>query len=258
MKAATKAKFLADHPHCCFCGGVIPATTIDHQPARVFFDGKRMPDDALYPACAECQDVSRDAEHLMSLLVARPVMNARDLEDWSRRHASIRDRYPEYIADIIPSDDLARELKSQISSPPPGFDPDDIITLDAKLWAPIFSIFGKKLTLAMFYRAMERPLGSSGRMLTQIVPNAHFDADWDAQIHEITVAGPSARHGGQDLSDQMTIRWAYSTGVFCGRITLQSTLTVYGFAAEDTTSPRSADIAHALEPPFSWERAKTA
>jgi len=149
VKASTKAAYLRQHPLCCFCGGLNLATTIDHQPGRVFFENKRMPDDALYPACHSCQTVSRHAENLMSLLIARGDLSDEELARWQVRCAAIARRHPEFFNEIVPSAEDAHAIRAQLPPPPEGLDAENILVLDPDRWRPIFSMFAKKLALAM-------------------------------------------------------------------------------------------------------------
>ena len=149
---------------------------------------------------------------------------------------------------------MLQELIPQVAAPPDGFDVTHMVTLDAARWAPIFKMFAKKLTLAMHYKAVGRPLGSSGGLVPLLVPNGHYDKVWDNQILAVTRAGPAARHGSENLSNQITFRWAHdpSAGVFCGRLTLQKSLVVYGFTADNVHSERLAEVAGRLDQPFNW------
>src|SRR5438132_13599193 len=54
---------------CIFCGGTTPASTIDHQPARAFFDAKVGPEDYEFPACEPCNKKSSAHEHVLTTLV---------------------------------------------------------------------------------------------------------------------------------------------------------------------------------------------
>lgn len=67
-KAKKKAKFLAEHPHCCFCGGETPSVEIDHLPSRACFDGKNYPDGFEFPACRDCNASTRADEQIVALL----------------------------------------------------------------------------------------------------------------------------------------------------------------------------------------------
>ena len=54
-----RRRFLERHPLCCFCGGLTPAITIDHVPARTCFAGRAAPEGFEFPACVACQSATR-------------------------------------------------------------------------------------------------------------------------------------------------------------------------------------------------------
>jgi hypothetical protein len=62
------AHFLEQHPLCCFCGGARPASTIDHQPARIVFPDKRRPKGLEFPACADCNRQTSPDEALLAFV----------------------------------------------------------------------------------------------------------------------------------------------------------------------------------------------
>jgi len=65
MKAAV---FVKRHPICCFCGWQTPATTIDHQPARIIFPNKLRPKGLEFPACSICNEQTAPDEALLALI----------------------------------------------------------------------------------------------------------------------------------------------------------------------------------------------
>lgn len=68
QKAARRARFFAEHPYCIFCGGGVPATTIEHCPPRGMFRERAWPDGFEFPACAACNKGSSDADLLVAFL----------------------------------------------------------------------------------------------------------------------------------------------------------------------------------------------
>jgi hypothetical protein len=65
---ANSSNFLKAHPFCCFCGGTLPASTIDHQPAKIIFPNKHRPKGLEFPACDECNRQTGGDEALLALL----------------------------------------------------------------------------------------------------------------------------------------------------------------------------------------------
>src|SRR5687767_1892195 len=61
-------KFIAQHPLCCFCGGHVPATTVDHVPPRTLFRSRKWPEGFIFPACQDCNKATRRDELLVGML----------------------------------------------------------------------------------------------------------------------------------------------------------------------------------------------
>jgi hypothetical protein len=74
-KSAGLAKFLAQHPRCCFCGGLRVAETGDHVPGRAIFLERKWPEGYLFPACTDCNAATSKDEMLIAVF-ARAFPNA--------------------------------------------------------------------------------------------------------------------------------------------------------------------------------------
>lgn len=61
-----RAKFLTEHPICCFCGGGIPAAGTDHVPSRACFDNRVWPEGFEFPACEKCNGDTANAEQVVA------------------------------------------------------------------------------------------------------------------------------------------------------------------------------------------------
>jgi hypothetical protein len=61
-------RFFAEHPICCFCGGNTPAITEDHVPNRAVFDNRIWPEGYNFPACKNCNEVTRPDEKILAYL----------------------------------------------------------------------------------------------------------------------------------------------------------------------------------------------
>ncbi len=67
-KQRRKEAFLKEHPNCCYCGGMTPASTVDHVPSRQMFTFKRRPKGLEVPACHVCNQVTRQHEQAAAML----------------------------------------------------------------------------------------------------------------------------------------------------------------------------------------------
>ena len=70
MGASTRRKkaFLLAHPWCCFCGGGVPATEVEHLPSRACFDKRLYPDGFEFPTCHACNASTSSDEQVVALL----------------------------------------------------------------------------------------------------------------------------------------------------------------------------------------------
>jgi hypothetical protein len=59
---------IAAQPICIYCGGATPATTVEHMPSRIIFDGKQRPKGLEFSACEPCNGSTRRAETIIAML----------------------------------------------------------------------------------------------------------------------------------------------------------------------------------------------
>ena len=96
---ARRQAFFAAHPHCCFCGGQVAATEIDHIPARHLFRRREWPEGYEFPACTPCNRQSALDELVMGAVVRIQVsdLSAEDEREMLEAFAKINNRRPEWI-----------------------------------------------------------------------------------------------------------------------------------------------------------------
>jgi hypothetical protein len=63
-----KARFLNEHPVCCYCGGDYPAESIDHAPPKGFFRGKYRVSGLEVPSCNYCNSRHADIDDFFAFL----------------------------------------------------------------------------------------------------------------------------------------------------------------------------------------------
>ena len=63
-----RERFLASNPICVFCGGVNPATTVEHCPPRALFQHKHWPEGFDFAACEACNHGTGDQDAIVAML----------------------------------------------------------------------------------------------------------------------------------------------------------------------------------------------
>ena len=154
-KNKRRAKFLADHPTCCFCGDA--ATTEDHCPARICFRNKEGPEDWSFPACHACNSAISGTEQLVAFYIrALDFTEANIREDDLQRLArGVLNNHP----DLFPKLDIpANEKRKMLAHIGVQREPGSFLADEPVMAVPTgldthFSFFARKLSAAIYYRA---------------------------------------------------------------------------------------------------------
>lgn len=204
-----KRRFLQKHPTCCFCGGTRDAETIDHQPAKVFFDERQYPKEFEFPACKACNTLSSSSEQLLRLLVVPDNMDESTRQTWLKTVRYVRQTHPNLIENIFPSTRQIRtNLKDMGAVKNRGELYSDVpmVMLDPDVWEKHFQTVGRKLALAMHYQCFSQPLSSDGEIWLLHRTNANAK-EMTSIYSELTenLAIPIAQ--GKRIGNQFSFRW---------------------------------------------------
>jgi hypothetical protein len=163
LRPATKrARFLAKHPLCCFCGGVRKAATIDHVPARACFRGRAFPESFEFPACDACQNATRRDEIAFAFYCRMVDFNEanHDADELAGSVLGIQNNLKDVLPNPFMSANQKRAaLRAMGLRKPEGMFLSDvpIIKFDKKLHEYILR-YGRKIVCALFYREKGRPV----------------------------------------------------------------------------------------------------
>lgn len=109
-----KQKLLARNPFCCFCGGTLPATTIDHVPAKVMFWGNRRPEGLEFPACIACNGGTKKLERAAALFSRVQLKDSRTQEQRAEHRAlaqGVRTDFPGWFHEMQTAPEDTREFQ---------------------------------------------------------------------------------------------------------------------------------------------------
>ena len=67
LRKKKQQKFLEENPNCYFCGGINPATTIDHVPPKACFPDGYAPEGFEFPACQACNQGTDKQDQIFGL-----------------------------------------------------------------------------------------------------------------------------------------------------------------------------------------------
>jgi hypothetical protein len=248
---------LADHPHCCFCGGDAKSIEPDHQPGRVFFKDRRWPEGFVFPACERCNRVSRVSEDLVSLLTSH-FDDEGNRERYRKRAASARLNHPALISSLNMTSNERRRAARRIGVLPEAgqtYASMPIARIDPAQWIPHFRIVGKKLALALHYQAFGQPLPQNGAILLSFSTNADLHIDHD--LNELLESAPNLVVPMRDrveLGDQFAIRYGSSKelGASIFIINIQNKFVITALSVLDPKVLEPTGREDEVDGPFSW------
>lgn len=209
---------LARHPFCIFCGGNVPATTEDHQPARAFFDRKEWPEGYAFPACEPCNQSSKRDEQILALIVRFDSERADDPQrraDFVKYVRAMRNNFPDLLM-ILSANQKRQFFKSERLKLPKGTALADlhIAGLDARDSERAFETVLRKIMRALHWKHTGKVAPADDRLLlaswytSAYLHVLHSSGDFD--LFSQLPARPALVRNGRDLSDQFAYRYGVS------------------------------------------------
>jgi hypothetical protein len=161
MAKERKSAFLTQHPKCYSCE-TADATTIDHVPARECFKGGIGPESFEFPACAWCNHLTSQIEQAVALWIRLADFDDTTLDDaqFIKLVKGVGNNTPHLLpipeASLRDKRNLLRAIGYQ--RPPGESVADAPVMAMSPSYRPVFTTFARKLTCALFYREVGRPL----------------------------------------------------------------------------------------------------
>jgi hypothetical protein len=211
-----KERFLEKHPTCCFCGGVAPATTEDHQPSRQLFFGRQWPEGYAFPACHPCNAATRLDEPIFALIARSNTGNA-PLTEQEKQEAEalfqfLRNNRPDIRAEMrLSTARTRREMSDRLGASGVNIDPIDIGAVHiGPLIRSTMSRVGFKLGAALYYHHTGRILPPSGGVLVQwrTIYQDHIGEGFPPKLMQYLTGTPTLIRSTKLLDGQFTYNYA--------------------------------------------------
>lgn len=164
-----RVKFLEAHPWCCFCGGGVRATTIDHIPARACFKNRAYPEGFEFPACLSCQTASREDDMAFAFYVRLLDRNSANFDDVEvdRMIIGLRNNLPHLFPDgHLTNREKRKVLREMGLEKPSGLALSRVpaVQFDSAVHRYI-DRYTRKIGLALYYREQGVPAKRDHMML---------------------------------------------------------------------------------------------
>ena len=195
--------FLAEHPMCCFCGGEVPATSIDHVPSRQMFSLRRRPKGLEFPACETCNKATAGHEQVAAMLArVYPDPVSKDEQDEVKRiMRSVKRQQPLLFAELAPSWRQQYDFQRSMGASTSG----GALNAGGPILNRSIKAFGAKLALALHYEETGQIIPADGGVAVRWYTN------WDRMHDRIPasifplIGGPKTLQQGR-LSVRRAIR----------------------------------------------------
>ena len=96
LKRTATQKLIKEFPNCCECGGLRASSTREHMAPKALFDNSHRPDGLVMPACGVCNDGTRTAD-LVASIVSRWGYGKQINDDHLNLVTRIRNQAPEVL-----------------------------------------------------------------------------------------------------------------------------------------------------------------
>jgi hypothetical protein len=204
--------FLLEHPICCFCGGGVQATTRDHVPAKIIFDGKHRPKGIEVPACERCQQYSKKHE-LVAAMVARIFPNSSGSLQRKEFKKVIQRAFkavPGLLTELGASpEQMARITDLRRRQP----DAAGVLNMGGPLMNESLDVFGIKMSCALHYEKTRRIVPIGVPISIRVYSNVDaLDGNIPGEVIRLMGRPDTLRQGNWSVSNQFAYAYATAAG----------------------------------------------
>lgn len=215
-KRRRKDAFFAEHPKCCYCGGILDATTVDHWPSRALFSRREWPEGYAFPACFQCNNESSDLEGLFAVICRLGSKVKQEDEENQRLQLGALSRHPEAYNSLFISADEKRQRARKYGIEEPldgGWDSIPMVALDHPTVQRAMHLCSQKLLLSLHYKHSTCALDSRGLGVYRWFTN--LDASLNAVFENL---GPTLHQRIEPMRGRVSLsrQFGYSFSLYRG------------------------------------------
>lgn len=197
-----KHQVLAEYPHCIYCGGEVPATTVDHVPPVALFELRRRPRGLEFPACQACNSGGR-LDELVAAMLARIYPDSHTegaSEEVRRLITAVNNNCPGLIEEMVPS----FRQKKLASRSRGSFLPDSgVLNCRGRLLNRAIHRFAAKLGYALHFQLIGKPVPPNGAACVWWLTNYQaVKGDMPHQLLDMMGESQTLRQGSWNVGNQ--------------------------------------------------------
>ena len=189
-----------DYPWCIYCGGTTAATTTDHNPAKILFDGKLRPKGMEFPSCEPCNQGTKGTELVASLISrAYPDVEARWTGELQGILQAVSNNFPNVLRELEPS-----RAKAKLTARRLGMSGDvGFMDLNGPSVSAHLKMFAAKFGYAFHFFATKKAIPHGGGVVSVAFSNVNMlDGHTPDEFIANFGAPQTLRQGIQNVGDQ--------------------------------------------------------
>ncbi len=201
-------QMIAKYPHCAFCGGAAPTTSVEHMPSRVLFDDKWRPRGLEFPSCQGCQDSTRKIEPLIGM-VSRFYPDSKTPKhraEFLALIAAAKRNNPGLLEEMqIDQVSVLQRIGAAASRLPHW----NFVNLGGPIIQQAIRAFGRKMALALHFDLTGKIVPAGSRFFIEPYTNASAIIDgFPEEMLEYLGPDQTLRMGKADVFDQFAYKSA--------------------------------------------------
>jgi hypothetical protein len=225
--------FRAEHPFCCFCGGEVRTEQIDHVPPRAIFDDRVWPDGYAFPACAACNQGSRQIDQVAAMLARMSVADRTvKLEEFQKYRQGVSNNVPSALPKLVSSQEQQDFILEQIGLERAASTPWQevpMVMIEANEFRKLDVLLGK-LFCALYYKHVGRILPRASKLMALYTTNQILSADdpYEWQRNPLAQNEPVIARNGKELRHQFDYKWGHIAHDDTFAVSFQVRYSVFG------------------------------
>lgn len=197
-----KERVIGSCPYCVYCGGIVPATTIDHMPPIAMFDRRQRPKGLEFASCDGCNQGSKRAEQV-ACLIGRSFPDAGTDEgraEVAKMMAEVHSNHPGLLEEMQHSEVYGEEDVRVLAQAPAG---SGLLRVDGPLVTDAVQRFCAKLALALHYEYTKKIVPAAGGVFVRWYSNYDL-VNQDVPQHIVAMMGDprTLRQGTRGVDGQ--------------------------------------------------------
>ena len=198
-------------PHCIYCGGEVPAVSIDHVPPRVMFRGRRRPKGLEFASCKDCNEGTGRAD-LVAALLSRVAPEARDEEEREELKKLLRgvsNNVPGLLQEMYLDEGDQAAAQNRLARPLEG----GFLKANGPLVRAHMQTFATKLGFALYYELTGKIVPLEGGVAARWFSNMdRLEDAFPQSAFDHLLSPKTLKQGKFDVSDQFSYQWRLADG----------------------------------------------